>query len=554
VIGRTISHYKIFEKLGEGGTGVVYRAEDTKLKRTVALKFLSVELTQDPEAKRHFIQEAQAASALDHANICTVYEVDEVEEEAFIAMAYVDGISLQKKVELGPLDCIEAVTIAIQVAEGLREAHKKGLVHHNIEPGNVMLTSIGHAKIMDFGLAKCLGLGPGGESDLGLGTVMYMSPEQATKGDIDHRTDIWSLCAVLYEMVTGRAAFKEDCMEAVVHSILNEEPQSMASIQPGVPSVLERVVRKALAKNPGGRQQSMDELLAEFQSVRNELCLAAGSGPSVSIAQPSIAVLPFANITDDKEQEYFCDGIAEDITNYLARVQGLRVAALKSAFAFKGRHEDVRKIGRELGVEALLEGSVRKAGGRLRISAQLVKVADGYHVWSERYDRELKDVFAIQDEIAQQIVLALKLELTERDKLTLRKGRTGDVLAYDFYLRGRKFLYLVQRRSYGFAAEMFSRAIEKDPGYALAYAGMADSYSFRFMFQDSDKAHLEQSLVASQKALELNVDLAEGHAARGLALSLSKRYEEADEEFETAIRLNRGRRKGRRKCLRRRAA
>lgn len=531
MIGKTISHYKILEKLCEGDRDVIYKAEDTKLRRTVALKFLAGGLTRDPAAKRHFIHQVQAASVLDHVNICTVYEVDEFEGDAFIAMAYIDGRSLQTKIESGQLGLDEAVAIAIQIAVGVHVAHEKGIVHHDIKPNNIMVTSSGQVKILDFGLANMPGLA--------VAPPTYMSPEQVREEEVDHRTDIWSLAVVLYEMVAGHPPFEGAYSEAIAYSILNDDPKSLASIQSGGPAVLEGIVQKALAKNPSDRYQSMNELLIELQLVAGDVESAgAGGQSSTTVDQPSIGVLPFANTSGDSEQEYFCDGITEDISNYLARVEGLRVAAITSAFAFKGKHGDIRSIGRKLGVETLLEGSVRKAGDRLRISAQLVNVADGYHVWSERYDRKLKDVFAIQDGIAQQIVTALKVELTDRDRYAMTKSRTRDVHAYDFYLRGRRFLYLAQRRSFGFAQDMFSQAIGKDPGYALAYAGIADSYSFRFMYCDSDQAHLQESLRASQKALELNPDLAEAHASRGLALSLSRHFNEANAAFETAIRLN----------------
>jgi adenylate cyclase len=310
-------------------------------------------------------------------------------------------------------------------------------------------------------------------------------------------------------------------------------------IRPGIPMEFDRIVATAMAKSPEDRYQLAAEMIADLKAVRAAIQYGTLNGLSPSARpRPSIAVLPFTNMSTDKEQDYFCDGIAEDLINDLTHVKGLRVVARTSAFAFKTKNLDAREIGRKLGVDMLLEGSVRKAGKRLRITAQLINVADGYHVWSERYDRDLEDVFAIQDEISKKIVDALKLELTEKEKRALEKAATRDFEAYDFYLRGRKFFYQSRERGYAFARQMFSKAIKRDPGYALAYAGMADCYSFMFKHHAHDKVNLEKALEASEKALKLDPDLAEAHAARGLAVSLCRQYEEAEKEFESAIRLN----------------
>jgi serine/threonine protein kinase/tetratricopeptide (TPR) repeat protein len=533
------SRYKLIEKLGEGGMGIVYKAEDTKLKRTVALKYLRPESLAGDDQPDRFLREAQAAAALDHPNICTVYEIDDEDDKVFISMAFLEGTSLARRIKSGALPLDEALDYAIQMAEGLEAAHKRGVVHRDVKSANVMITSDGHAKIMDFGLALVGGREQETTTSVLAGTVAYMSPEQARCEKIDHRTDIWSLGVCLYEMIAGRLPFEGDYDHALIYNIMNESPKPLPVVRPGVPIELDRVVSTALAKSPEDRYRVTAEMIADLKAIRAAFQYGTLNGVSPSAhPKPSIAVLPFANMSTDREQEYFCDGIAEDLINYLTRVGGLRVAARTSSFSFKGKQADIREIGRKLGVDMLLEGSVRKAGKRLRITAQLINVSDGYHVWSERYDRDLEDIFAIQDEISKKIVEALKLELSEKEKRALEKAATRDIEAYDLYLRGRKFFYHVRRKSYAFAREMFSKAIKKDPNYALAYAGMADCYSFLYKYHASDEENLGKAMDASRKALDLDPELAEAHAARGLAVSLSKRFEEAEREFEKAIELN----------------
>ncbi|MCH7774507.1 MAG: tetratricopeptide repeat protein, partial [Bacteroidetes bacterium] len=370
----------------------------------------------------------------------------------------------------------------------------------------------------------------------------YMSPEQTKGEEVDHRTDIWSLGIVMYEMLTGELPFKGDYEQAIIYSILNEEPKSITELRGDTPSQLTHIVEKTLQKNPVNRYQTTKDLIEELQTIDK-----SGSSIQEKKVTHTVAVLPFTNMSNDKEQEYFCDGIAEDILNDLTHLEGLQVVARTSSFAFKDKNLDIREIGMKLGAHSIVEGSVRKAGNRLRITAQLINVADGYHLWSERYDRELEDVFAIQDEIAKNIVQALEIKLSKREKRVLGKVKTQDVQAYDFYIRGRASDFYIRGRAYfhqahrdknRLAIQMFKKAIQKDKNYAFAYAGLADGYSQLYMFFDRNNENLEQALVASQKALELDPELAEAHSSRGLALAQNNQFEEAVKQFETAIQLN----------------
>jgi serine/threonine protein kinase len=533
MLGKQILHYKILKKLGEGGMGVVYKAEDTKLKREVAIKFLPHHISANEEERKRFEIEAQSAASLNHPSISTIYSIEESDSDVFIVMEYIKGVELKDKIKSGPISNEEAINIAVQIAEGLKAAHKKGIVHRDIKSSNIMITSDGNVKIMDFGLVKITGGRELTKIGSTVGTAAYMSPEQARGEEIDFRTDIWSFGIVMYEMLTGKLPFISDYEQAIIYSILNEDPESIKDLSEDTPSELTHIVEMTLKKNPKDRYQTIKDLIEKLKALnKSEISVQKNK------AIPTVAVLPFTNMSTDKEQDYFCDGIAEDILNDLTHLEGLRVVARTSSFAFKDKNQDIREIGIKLGAHTIVEGSVRKAGNRLRITAQLINVSEGYHLWSERYDRELEDVFSIQDEIAKNIVQTLKIKLSKKDKLALRKANTQDVQAYDYYLRGRNFFYKGQRKSIEFALEMFSKSISKDPHYALAYAGIADCSSWFFMYVDGDNKYLEKSLSASQKAIELDPDCAEAHSARGLAISLSRQFENAEEEFETSIRLN----------------
>ncbi|MGD8413683.1 MAG: protein kinase [Candidatus Latescibacterota bacterium] len=532
MIGRTISHYKILEKLGEGGMGNVYRAEDVNLRRPVALKFLVPGRLDDQALRKRFLNEAQAAAALDHPNICSVYEIDEADGMTFIAMAYVPGEILSATIQGSGMDLNEVLDISRQVATGLEVAHRNGIVHRDVKCSNIFVSDDGVAKILDFGLATSAGEVSASAVLSSSGTVAYMSPEQARGDDVDYRTDVWSLGVCMYEMLAGRLPFDAGYHQAVIYSILNQEPEPLSELRPDLPMSVVDIVEKAMSRNRDDRYQSRADFLRDLESP-DEL-----PPERMQSDHPTIAVLPFVDMSPEKDQEYFCDGIAEEIINALAKVGGLDVAARTSSFAFKGRNVDIRTIGRRIGVDAVMEGSVRKANDRLRINAQIVSVADGYHIWSGQFDREIEDVFSIQEEIAQNIVAAMEVELNENEKRALETSPTSDIDAYDFYLRGRSFFYQSKRISIYYAIEMFTKATDRDPGYALAYAGLADCYSYFYMYFDRTEENLRKAVDSASRALELDGELAEAHAAYGFAVSLSKRYDEAEEHFEKAIDLN----------------
>ena len=535
MIGKTISHYKILEKLGEGGMGVVYKAEDTKLERTVALKFLPPGLTRTAEWKERFLREAQAVAALAHSNICTVYEINESEDQAFIAMEYIEGHSLAEKIEKGSLELEEAVSIALRVVEGLKHAHKKGIVHRDIKPANIMVAEDGQVKIMDFGLAKLAGKTRLTKTATIMGTVAYMSPEQA-RGDsaVDYRTDVWSLGVLLYEMLTGALPFDAETDTGVIYKIVHEGPEPISSLRSDIPSALQDAIQKMLQKNPQNRYRDVMPLIADLESVKSRMVTVTTK------STPSIAVLPFMNMSADPEQEYFCEGMSEELINALTQLEGLQVVSRTASFQFKGKGHDLREIGRKLNVDSVLEGSVRKAGNRVRITAQLVNIADGYHLWSEKYDREMEDIFAIQDEISEAIVGMLKVKLLKDEKAKLARKQTVDLEAYNLYLKGRWFWNYFTAEKLTKAIECFKQSVEKAPDYAPAYAGLADSYiSLPFFGPFLPKEAHAKAKEAALKALEIDDTLAGAHSAlASIKMHFDWDWEGSEREFKRAIELN----------------
>lgn len=531
--------YKILAEIGRGGMGIVYKAKDTKLKRNVALKFLPVELTQDMEAKKRFIQEAQAAAALNHPNICIIHEVDEAEDSTFIAMEFIEGQTLMDRIKSGPMEVDEVVKIATQVAEGLSEAHAKGIVHRDIKPANIMLTEKSTAKIMDFGIAKIESENDLTQQAAVIGTVAYMSPEQARGKKVDHRTDIWSFGAVFYEMLTGRAFFGSARDRIALNGFSKEVPKPIKGVCKKFSEGLERFMQKCLEKNPEKRYQSALEILVDLESLQKSLSLGITEQKPPN-DKTSIAVLPFVDMSPNKDQEYFCDGIAEELINALVHIKYLRVVARTSAFAFKGKNLDVREIGEKLNVSTILEGSIRKSGNRIRVTAQLIHVGDGYHLWSEKFDRELEDIFAIQDEISMAIVDHLKVKLLAKEKAAIEKKPTNDLEAYNFYLKGLHFGYQPYEDAFNKSINYFKKAIDRDPTFTLAYIGIAFTYgALGLLSIDSPTVVMPKAKAALEKALKLDESLAEVQAQSAfLAFWYDWDWKTAENSFLKAIELN----------------
>ena len=536
--GSIIGHYRIIERIGAGGMGEVYLAEDTELTRKVALKFLPLHLCHDPECRARFKREAQAAARLGHANIVAIHEVGEYRNRPFFSMEFVDGTPLDRMISAGLLEEQRAVDLALGICNGLRKAHESGVIHRDIKPSNIIVDRDGVPRLLDFGLAAVRDSDNLTQTGSTLGTVGYMSPEQVAGEAADARSDLFSLGVVLYEMLAGTNPFRRDNQAATLRAICDDRPDPIARRRAGTSAELERIIGKLLEKSPKVRYQNVTDVVYDLQALAKR----SPSGDLMRPPDPSVAVLPFANLSADPEQEYFCDGMSEEIINALSHLENIRVIARTSAFAFKGKHEDVRDIGRQLGVEHLLEGSVRKAGKRLRITAQLIKVADGSHLWSERYDRDMEDVFAIQDEISLAIVDRLKIKLLGDEKANLVRNRAYDIEAYNLYLQGRFYWNKRTPQELKKALEYFERAIEKAPDFAAAYAGMADTYSMLNQARELSPAEaFPKAKAMALKALERDKLLAEAHVSLAyIAYMYDWDWPKAECEFKRAIELNPG--------------
>jgi serine/threonine protein kinase len=588
MIGKVVSHYRIIEKLGAGGMGVVYKAEDTKLKRTVALKFLPPELTRDEEAKNRFIHEAQAASSLEHHNICNIHEIDQTkldsgepgDEQLFVVMACYEGEILKEKIKRGPLKIEEAVDIAIQISQGLTKAHEKGIIHRDIKPSNIFITTDGIVKIIDFGLAKLVGKTVITKEGTTLGTVNYMSPEQTKGADVDHRADIWALGVMLYEMLTGERPFKGDYEQAVIYSILNEEPEPLQKHNPAIPEELDTIVHKTLAKKPAERYTSIGNFLKDLIAVTGDQKLSTirSTGKNVFTKKRNyifaglvlilfliglnvggirnwiltgdssgrhirLAVLPFTNLTGDPEQEYLCDGFTQEMISQLGQLhpENLSVIARSSVMRYKAGNIPIDQIGQELNVDYVLEGSTRRDQDEIRISADLIKVSDQSRLWGHTYERKFAGILKVQSEVAQNVAEALTLNLLPAVKDRLTSAEIVNPEAYEAYVRGSyQWMNVVTPGDLDTAEKYFDLALEKDPSYAPAYAGRAWVWIIRNQLGYSPPWEAGPKVkAAAQRAIELDANYAGAHEALALARqAIDWDWDGAWESYRRSLELN----------------